>query len=444
MNLTKEDLLKKTVSVITLGCDKNRVDAEKILYFLKDYGFKISEDYTNSEIVIINTCAFIEASRKESLSTIFEINNLRNNKLEKLIVTGCLSEKNFKELTENLPEADLILKLKDNKFIARKIEELYNINTNYIPNFCDLNRVVSTPKNYAYLKICDGCNNFCSYCTIPFIRGRFTSINMESLIKEATSLVKNGVTEIILVGQDVTNYGIDFYHEYKLVELIQNLSKIEGLKYIRLLYCYPELISDELIKEIDSNPKVCKYIDIPLQHINDKILKRMNRKGDKKQILSVLNKLKATKNPISVRSTFIVGFPGETHRDFVELKKFLKEYKLNNVGFFAYSREENTKAYYMKHQIPNFVKKYRLKQLQKLQRNVIIDNNKQLIGKKLCAVLENELENYYVFRSEYNAPEVDTLIYVKKQRNLELYNYYNIEITGVNNYDLIGEVKDEN
>lgn len=440
MAITKEELLKKQVSVITLGCDKNRVDAEKILYFLKDYGFNVSGDYFNSEIIIINTCAFIEASRIESINTIFEINELRKNKLEKIIVTGCLSEKNYEELKSEAPEIDLILKLKDNKFIVRKIEELYNINTNFIPNFCALNRVQSTPKNYAYLKISDGCNNFCAYCTIPFIRGRFISTPMESLINEAKELVKNGVTELILVGQDVTKYGYDLYGDYKLVELLQKLSKIENLKWIRLLYCYPELITDELIDEIDNNPKICKYIDIPLQHVSNKVLKNMNRKGDKDKIIDVIGKLKNAKNFISVRSTFIVGFPKESHKDFLEVKDFLKTYKLNNVGFFAYSREENTKAYYMNGQIPKFVKNIRLKQLQKLQKDVIIENNRKLVGQTLSCVLESENDNYYIFRSEYNAPEIDTYIYVEKTKKLELYSYYNIKITELFEYDLIGEI----
>ena len=440
MNITKDELLKKQVSLITLGCDKNRVDAEKILYFLKDYGFNVSEDYSNSEIIIINTCAFIEASRVESINTIFEINELRKNKLEKLIVTGCLSEKNYDELVKDVPEIDLVLKLKDNKYIVRKIEELYNVNTSYVPNFCALNRVQSTPKNYAYLKISDGCNNFCSYCTIPFIRGRFTSTPMESLVNEAKSLVENGVSELILVAQDVTKYGYDLYGEYKIVKLIQKLSEIQDLKWIRLLYCYPELISDELINEIDNNPKVCKYIDIPLQHVSNSVLKNMNRKGDKNKIIDVISKLRATKNLISIRSTFIVGFPKESSKDFLEVKHFLKTYKLNNVGFFAYSKEENTKAYYMKGQIPKFVKNIRLKQLQKLQKNVIIENNQKLVGKTLTCVLEDEKDGYFVLRSEYNAPEIDTYVYVKKDMERKLYSYFDVKITGLYDYDLFGEI----
>ena len=273
--ITKEELLKKKVALITLGCDKNRVDAEQMLYFLKDFGFEFSSNIFDAEIVIINTCAFIKDSREESINTILDI-KYNSSKLEKLIITGCLPQKNLEELKSELIEADLILPLKENKFIARHIASLYGLQSDYIPNFCDLNRVVSTPKNYAYLKIADGCNNFCAYCTIPFIRGRYKSERMEKLVKEAQNLAENGASEIILIAQDVTKYGYDLYKEYKLVELIQNISKIKKIKWIRLLYCYPELISDELIKEIDENPKVCKYIDIPLQHISNKILKSMN------------------------------------------------------------------------------------------------------------------------------------------------------------------------
>ena len=342
--LTKENLLKKKIALITLGCDKNRVDAEQMLYLLKQFGFEFTNDVSDAEIVIINTCAFLNASRKESLDTIFEVKQ-NSKKLEKLIITGCLSQKNESELKQNLHEADLILPLKENKFIVRHILSLYGIEESFVPSFCNLNRVISTPSNYAYLKIADGCNNFCSYCTIPFIRGRYKSVPIEKLVLEAEDLVKSGVKEIILVAQDVTNYGHDLYGEYKLVELIKSLSKIENLKWIRLLYCYPELITDELINEIDNNPKVCKYIDIPLQHVSKRILKLMNRKGDKQKIESIMQKLRGCKNYISIRSTFIVGFPSEKRKEINEIKDFLTKYNLNNVGFFAYSKEEGTKAY---------------------------------------------------------------------------------------------------
>lgn len=440
---TKEELLKKKVALVTLGCDKNRVDAEQILYFLEDYGFKFTNDVLDAEIVIVNTCAFIKDSREESIFTIL---NIKNNslKLEKLIVTGCLPQKNLEELKQELTEADLILPLKENKFIVRYIASLYGITCDYVPNFCDLNRVVSTPKNYAYLKIADGCNNFCSYCTIPFIRGRYKSVHFEKLIKEAESLANTGVTEIILIAQDVTKYGYDLYNEYKLVDLIKEISKIEKIKWIRLLYCYPELITDSLIKEIDTNPKVCKYIDIPLQHISDNVLKNMNRKGDKAKIIDNIEKLRNCKNYISIRSTFIVGFPGEKRKDFNQIKEFLTKYKLNNVGFFAYSKEEGTKAYYMKKQIPKFVKKIRLKSIQKIQNNVIIDNNKQMINKILTCVCEEINDNVIVLRSEYNSPVIDTLVLVEnKNLNVKLGEYYQVKITNYQNIDLIGEIINE-
>lgn len=440
--MTTKELLNKKIALITLGCDKNRVDAENMLYFLKQFGFSFTEDEKDAEIVIVNTCAFLKASREESIDTILEIKSSCK-KLEKLIVTGCLSEKNYDELKSELKEADLILPLKENKYIVRHILELYNIKENFSPDFCDLNRVISTPKNYAYLKIADGCNNFCSYCLIPFIRGRYKSTPIEKLVLEAQELVKNGATEIILIAQDVTKYGYDLYKEYKIVELIKKLSEIENLKWIRLLYCYPELISDELINEIDNNPKVCKYIDIPLQHISDKILKAMNRKGDKEKIISIIKKLRDCKNYISIRSTFIVGFPGETHKDFVEVKDFLNEYKLNNVGFFAYSKEEGTKAYKLKHQIPNFIKNIRVKKLQKIQKNVIINNNKNLINKTLLCVCENVTEDVVTFRSEYNSPIIDTLIYADNDNKTKMGDYKKVKITDILDIDLIGEIVNE-
>lgn len=440
MNITKEKLLKKKVALITLGCDKNRVDAEQMLYFLKNYNFTIVGNALDAEIVIVNTCAFIKDSREESIMTILELKNA-SKKLEKLIVTGCLPQKNLEELKKELPEADLILPLKENKYIVRHIEKLYGVKDDFTPIFCNLNRVVSTPLNYAYLKIADGCNNFCSYCTIPFIRGRYRSERMEKLVLEAQELVNNGASEIILIAQDVTKYGYDLYGEYKLVELIKKLSEIEKLKWIRLLYCYPELINDELIEEIDNNPKVCKYIDIPFQHISDKILTKMNRKGDKQRIISITEKLRNCKNYISIRSTFIIGFPGETRKDFKEMKNFLSKYKLDNVGFFAYSKEEGTKAFYMKRQIPKLIKKIRLKDIQNLQKNVIIENNQRLVGKTLTCVCEQDIEGNKVLRSEYNSPVIDTLVYIKNTDNLELYKYYQVLITNTNDIDLIGEIK---
>ena len=440
MNITKEKLLKKKVALITLGCDKNRVDAEQMLYFLKNYNFTIVGNALDAEIVIVNTCAFIKDSREESIMTILELKNA-SKKLEKLIVTGCLPQKNLEELKKELPEADLILPLKENKYIVRHIEKLYGVKDDFNPTFCNLNRIVSTPLNYAYLKIADGCNNFCSYCTIPFIRGRYRSERMEKLVLEAQELVNNGASEIILIAQDVTKYGYDLYGEYKLVELIKKLSEKEKLKWIRLLYCYPELINDELIEEIDNNPKVCKYIDIPFQHISDKILTKMNRKGDKQKILSITEKLRKCKNYISIRSTFIIGFPGETRKDFKEMKNFLSKYKLDNVGFFAYSKEEGTKAFYMKRQIPKLIKKIRLKDIQNLQKNVIIDNNQRLVGKTLTCVCEQDIEGNKVLRSEYNSPVIDTLVYIKNTDNLELYKYYQVLITDTNDIDLIGEIK---
>ena len=439
--MTKEELLNKKVALISLGCDKNPVDAENLLYLIKDFGFEITGNIKEAQIVLINTCAFILSAREESINKIFEIVNLKQENVEKLIVTGCLPQKNYDELEKGIPEVDAFVRIKNNIKIVDIIKGLYGVESNYKVKKNALKRVQSTPKNYAYLKIADGCNNFCSYCTIPFIRGRYTSYEMDDLVDEATALVKNGVTELILVAQDVTSYGIDLYKEYKLVELIKRLSKIKKLKWIRLHYCYPHLITDELLNEIESNDKVCKYLDIPLQHISSSILKNMNRRDSEESIKRLLDKIKNLREFVSIRSTFIVGFPNESHGDFKKLKQFIGEYKLNNVGFFKYSREEHTKSYYMKGQVPKFIKNHRLKSIQKIQSQILIENQYHFIGKVLECVCEKQLDdNVYLFRSEYNSPNVDTYIYVKSEKPLDLFDYYKIKITGLIGEDLEGEI----
>lgn len=439
--MTREELLNKKVAMISLGCDKNTVDAERMLYLISNYGFNITNDLNEASIVIINTCAFILDARKESIDKIFEVLNLKSYNVEKVIVTGCLPQKNYDDVVKLIPEVDAFVRIKNNEKIVDIIKGLYGVEDNTKIKLNKLNRVQSTPKNYAYLKIADGCNNFCSYCTIPFIRGRYKSVPMEDIVEEAKSLVSNGVKELILVAQDVTNYGVDLYGQLKLVELLQRLSKIKNLKWIRLHYCYPNLITDELLQEINNNDKVCKYLDIPLQHISNSVLKNMNRKDTKESIEALINKIKRMSNKIAIRSTFIVGFPKESRKDFKELKNFISTYKLDNVGFFTYSREENTKAYYMKGQVLNFVKKHRLKEIQRLQHNILIENQQSYVGKILNCVCEDKLEdNIYQFRSEYNSPNVDTVIYVKSDKPLTLNEFYNVSITGVINDDLEGEI----
>lgn len=439
--MNKRELLTKKVAVISLGCDKNTVDAEKMLFSISDYGFQITGNVEEAEIAIINTCAFLSASKKESIDRILETALLKSQKLEKLIVTGCLPQRNYQELVSGMPEVDRFVRIKSNGSIVKIIEELYSADEGKKRGGKPPNRVLSTPKHYAYLKISDGCSNFCSFCTIPFIRGRYSSTPIEKLLAEAKALVKKGVKELILVAQDVTNYGNDLYGKPQLVLLLQQLSRIKKLKWIRLHYCYPNLITDELLAEIVNNKKICKYLDIPLQHISDSILTNMGRKTTAEDTRALLTKIRSQKEFISLRSTFIVGFPQETEKDFEQLKEFLKEYKLNNVGFFKYSREENTRASKMAHQVSEPVKQKRLKEVMELQEEILKENQEQMTGRVLQAVCEGiRGKDCYIFRTEYNSPTVDTVCFAESKYALKIGEFYNIKITGTAGVDLKGEI----
>lgn len=442
--MTKEEVLKKKIALITLGCDKNTVDAERIMYLLSNNGFEFTNDISQAEIAIVNTCAFIQSSKNESVNKINEVAQYKQQKLEKLVITGCLSQRYYDEVKQ-MQGVDEVVRIKNNENIVNIIFALYGLSD--IPNkkIKNLDRIISTPSHYAFLKIADGCNNFCSYCTIPFIRGRYKSIPMECLIEEAKALAKMGIRELILVAQDVTNYGSDIYAKPSLVELLKGLSKIKGIEWIRLHYCYPHLIDDKLLDEISTDPKICKYLDIPLQHISNNILQSMNRKDTKESITALLDKIKKLPNKISIRSTFIVGYPGERTRDFNELMEFLKEYRLDNVGFFTYSREKNTKAYKMPHQVLEFVKKSRLKKVEKLQLQIMLENQQARVGQTINCVCEELLESQngvfiYQMRSEYNSVDVDTLVLVSTQNRLQIGGFYPVKITGIQNIDLVGEI----
>lgn len=444
--MTNEELLQKKVAMISLGCDKNTVDAERMLYNLTSYGFSIAPSVDEASIVIINTCAFILDARKESIQKIFEIVNLKQQNVEKIIVTGCLPQKNYDEVCASIPEVDAFVRLKNNDKIVDIICGLYGVEKSVKTNPKPLTRIQSTPKYTAFLKIADGCNKFCSYCTIPFFRGRYTSVPMEQLVEEAKQLVKNGVKELILIAQDVSNYGIDLYKENKLVELLQRLSKIKDLKWIRLHYCYPSLITDELLNEIENNDKICKYLDIPLQHISTSVLKNMNRTDTKESIEELITKIRNLPKYIAIRSTFIVGFPKESKKDFNELCDFLKQYKLDNVGFFKYSREEHTKAYSMSGQVFEFTKKKRLNKIEQLQNEIMIENQQKYVGKTLNCLCEGCIDtdpNLYRLRSEYSSLDVDTYVYVNSQNKLLSGEFYNVKITDSNGQDLIGEISNE-
>lgn len=443
-NNTKENILNKRIAFISLGCDKNRVDLENIISLVKNAGFKTTQNLAEANVIIINTCSFIESARRESIETILNMANLKQSKCEKIIVTGCLNEMNYSDLNSSLPEVDSFLRVADNKNIIKTIYNLYGVPYSETTINCNFNRVLTTPNHYAYLKISEGCNNFCSYCTIPFIRGRFVSTPMEQLICEAQELAKLGVKELILVGQDVTKYGVDLYGKQSITTLIKNLSKIEGIKWIRLLYCYPELVDDELINEIKNNSKVVKYIDLPLQHINNNILKLMNRKTSTQKILEVIKKLKTQIPNISIRSTFILGFPGETKENFEELLNFLKNEKLTNVGFFAYSREEGTRAYNFENQVSTKTKNSRVKKAYEVQRIIAENNNLNLLNSVLDVIIDEMENNYFVGRAYLSAPDVDPVVYIpvnnKNKNKIKIGNIVPIKITKVLDYDLEGEL----
>ena len=440
-----------SVGVISLGCDKNRVDSEIMLTYLKNAGFTFTTEPSKADILIVNTCGFISNARQESMDTIAEMVEYRKDSkanCKRLIVTGCMPQKWSEQIREEFPEIDIILGIDQYPDIVniinssllsgKKIIHVGGINTlPYVPD-----RVVTTPTHYAYLKIADGCDNYCTFCTIPYIRGNYRSRNLEDLLDEAKSLVNNGATELILVAQDISRYGIDKSGKPELVKLIRELSKIEKLKWIRLLYVYPEMVTDELLAEMVQNPKLCNYIDIPLQHISDRVLKRMNRRTNREMILNLIKKIKSLPKYIGIRTTFMAGFPGETEEDFKELCDFIEKEKLLHVGFFAYSKEDGTPAAQMPDQIDDEVKKKRVLKLVSLQKRVVAENNKNFVGKTLEVCYEGiDFDRRLFFgRSEYQTPEADNLIFFKSSKPLEIGNYYKVKITKVFGYDLKGEV----
>lgn len=436
---------KKKVYPILLGCDKNRVDLEKMLYSIKSNGYEIVNDISGSNIVIIQTCAFILPARQEAIQNILECIELKNKGLvEKIIVSGCFPQKHLEELQAEFKEVDAFVLIKDYPIIANIINNLYDIHTKTISQN-DYKRYITTPSHYAYLKIADGCDNCCAYCTIPRIRGRYKSIPIDNIIKEAEELVKNGAKELILVAQDTTRYGIDLYGEPKLLELLSQITKIKNLEWVRLHYSYPEMVSDELLQFIMSNDKMCKYLDIPLQHIDDNILKNMNRKSSEESIISLVNKIRTKYSNIKIRTTFIVGFPGEKSSSFKKLIRFLNTYKLDMVGFFSYSREEKTKAFFMKNQVPKIVKLLRLKKAQKVQDKIFILNSNRYLGNTYKCIVDDfdEMDNTYLGRFEYSSPDVDFVIKIINNNNINIGEFYNIKINSFSNGIFYGEVVNE-
>lgn len=441
-------MTKYKVGMVSLGCDKNRVDSE-IMLGQVEREYELTNNPKEADIIIVNTCGFIEKAKQESINTILDMAKYKiKYKCKLLIATGCLTQRYGKELLDLMPELDLVLGVNDyekiNKAIEGFIKENKKISSTNFTNegINEGKRIITTNKSSAYLRIAEGCNNFCTYCIIPKIRGKFRSRKIENIIEEGKILANAGVKEIILIAQDTTNYGIDLYNEKRLHIVLRELSKIEGIEFIRVMYCYPEAIYGELIEEISKNDKVCKYLDLPIQHISNDILKRMGRKTSKEEIIDKIKTLRDNVSNIVLRTSLIVGFPGETEEDFNELKEFLKEMKLDKVGVFTYSQEEDTPAALMENQIDEKIKQQREKELMEVQKEISKAINKSKVGRTYKVLVESENSDYFIGRSYEMAPDIDGLIYIK-EKNLNANKFYDVKIKEALEYDLIGVVLNE-
>ncbi len=439
--MTKEELKKKLVSAISLGCDKNRVDLEKMLGRLSDYGFTITSEVENCDILIVNTCAFIQPAVMEAIYNILYAEKLKKNgNVEKVIVSGCFPERSLSTLQENFPQIDKLMQLRENDNICQIIEQLYGVEVSK-PSKSDM-RILTTVPTYAYLKIADGCDNVCSYCTIPRIRGRYRSEPMDELVDEAKSLVKRGIKEIILVAQDTTRYGEDLYGENCLIKLCDKLSKIKELKWIRLHYAYPEKVDDKLLSYIANNPKMCKYLDLPLQHIDDTILKSMRRRMGEDETRKLIANIRSNYPQIALRTTFIVGYPGETRRDFKKLLDFIKEVKFDYAGFFPYYREENTASYYLKKQINRYIKNFRLKKITKIQNDISTWSASLRIGREEEVLVDSfdQDSGKFLCHCENLSPTVDFGIKIVDNGSVKIGDFVKIKIIDFDGEYFKGEI----
>lgn len=430
------------VGFISLGCSKNLVVTEEIMGLFKKNGYEITGDVTEAEIILINTCGFIDSAKDEAISTILEMADYKKANCKYLIVTGCLVQRYKDELIEELPEVDLFVSIKEYDELWKMINKLINNkqNVDYL-NYKD--RTITTGNSMAYLKIAEGCSNFCTFCAIPYIQGKYVSRKYEDILDEANRLVKNGIREIVVIAQDTTKYGIDLYGYSRLAELLNDLAKIEGLEWIRFLYSYPENINDELIKVVKDNEKICNYFDIPIQHISDKILKKMNRKSDSKSIRNLLKKLRTEIPDVILRTTLIVGFPGETEDDFNELYEFVKESKFDKLGAFAYSKEDQTAASKMPDQIDEDVKNIRQDKIMKLQQQISAERLREKVGKTYNCLIENITEDgqYYIGRTYMDVPSEDGVVYVQYEDGVLIDDFIEVTIIDSTAYDLYGIVK---
>lgn len=437
---------------VSLGCDKNLVDTEVMLGLLTQKGYEITDDEQEADIVVVNTCCFINDAKEESINTLLEMAELRKTgSIKALIAAGCLAQRYKTEIQEEIPEVDAILGTTAIDQIVVALDEvLKGESRNHLESIdrtpvYDKKRVVTTGGHYAYLKIAEGCDKHCTYCIIPKVRGRFRSIPMDSLVKEAEDLVAFGAKEIILVAQETTLYGMDLYGQKMLPELLRRLCKISGLYWIRILYCYPEEITDELIEVIKTEPKVCHYLDIPIQHAADNILKRMGRRTNQQQLRDIVAKLRKEIPDICLRTTLITGFPGETQEDHEELMQFVDEMEFDRLGVFTYSPEEDTPAATMPDQIDEEVKLDHQAEIMELQQEIAFEKAEDMIGKSVMAMVEGLIpeEHAYAARTYKDAPNVDGLIFIQTSEELMTGDFVNVKVTGSYEYDLIGEIDNE-
>ena len=445
------------IGFVSLGCSKNLVDTEKTIGIFKANNYEIVNSPEEADAIVINTCGFIEAAKEEAINTILEMAEYKKQKCKYLIAMGCLVERYKAELEKAIPEVDLYIKYSEYNMLWEKIQTLLkdndqnekigkdrnsNINNNLkkYNNFDSVEeRVISTGENYAYLKIADGCSNRCTYCAIPYIRGPQVSRKMEDILKEAKRLADSGYKELIVIAQDTTKYGIDIYGEPKLAELLEEISKIDGIEWIRFLYAYPETITNELIKLVKENNKICKYFDIPIQHISDSVLKRMNRQSNGKTIRNLVQTLREEIPNVVIRTTVMVGFPGESKKDFEELYDFLKEARFDKLGCFAYSKEEGTPAARIKEQIHPMTKKSRYNKTMSLQQEISKENLEKQIGREVKILIEGKSfdgKNYFG-RTYMDVPDIDGVAYLNTDRNLYSGEFIKAKVIDVSNYDLI-------
>lgn len=436
---------------ISLGCDKNLVDSEVMLGLINQKGYIITNDENEADIIVVNTCCFINDAKEESINTILEMAELKKTaNLKALIVTGCLAQRYKKEIQDEIPEVDAVVGTSSYENIVKVIEEALEGKTsesfediNVTPNV-ESKRVLTTGGYYSYLKIAEGCDKCCTYCIIPKLRGKFRSVPMERLIAEAKSLAEQGVKELMLVAQETTLYGVDLYGEKSLHKLLKELCKIEGIEWIRILYCYPEEITDELIQVMKEEEKICNYLDMPIQHASDNVLKRMARRTNRQELINIVTKLRKEIPDIALRTTLITGFPGETREDHEQLLDFVDQMEFDRLGVFTYSPEEDTPAANMDNQIEEELKEERKDELMTLQQEIAFEHAQNMVGRTLKVMVEGRLpeDNVYIGRTYMDAPNIDGYIFINADHEFMSGDFVTVKVTGANDYDLTAEIVD--